>query len=76
MMTDIEELDRLFRTTDFSSENPGLKMERLWQRLQEKAEKQNRESLEEWELADDELSGLAAAGRSEAIWDILNSKKT
>jgi hypothetical protein len=72
-MTDIEEMDRLFRTADFSSEKPGLK-ERLWQRFQEKAEKQRRAGLEERELTDDELGWLAAAGRSEAIWDILKSK--
>jgi hypothetical protein len=75
-MTDMEEMDQIFRATDFSSENPGLKTEWLWQRFREKVEKQSQEALEERELTDDELSGLAAAGRPETILDILNSKNT
>jgi len=75
----VEEMDRLLRATDFSSENHGLRMEPLWQRFQEKAAKHSRVNLkdtdEERELTDDELGWLAAAGRSEAILDGLNPKK-
>ena len=58
-MSGAGDMDRLFREADFSVENPGLKIERLWQKFQEKVAKRNREDLEtideECELTDREL---------------------
>jgi len=62
-----EEMDLLFRKTDFSAENPGLKIGRLWQKFQEKVAKRGRTTLDtaddERELTDGELGALAAAGQ-------------
>ena len=66
-MAGAEEMDRLFRETDFSSENPGFKANRLWQKFQSKVAKRGRMIPEaeddERELTGEELEGLAAAGQ-------------
>ena len=57
-MSGTEDMDRLFREADFSAENSGLKIGRLWQKFQEKVAKRNRDKLEkidECELTDREL---------------------
>ena len=64
-----EEMDRLFRETDFASENPGFKTGQLWLKFQAKVAKRGRMISEaaddERELTDEEVAGLAAA-RSDA----------
>lgn len=65
-----EEMDRLFRETDFASENPGFKTGQLWLKFQAKVAKRGRMIPEakddERELTGEELEGLAAAGQDAA----------
>ena len=69
-MAGAEEMDRLFRETDFLSENPGFKTDRLWRKFQAKVAKRGRMIPEaeddERELTGEELEGLAAAGQDAA----------
>ena len=65
-----EKMDRLFRETDFSAENPSLKIDLLWQKFQDKVTMRSRTILEtsddERELTGGELGALAAAGQDAA----------
>ena len=69
-MAGAEEMDRLFRETDFLSENPGFKTDWLWRKFQAKVAKRGRmipeAEDEERELTGEELEGLAAAGQDAA----------
>ena len=77
----IEEIDRLFREADFAAENEGLEKQLralIRERLAgTKATSSGAagEILEERELDDEELSGLAAAGTGEelkkALYELL-----
>ena len=72
-MTGAEEMDRLFRETDFAAENPGLRPEQLWQKFQEKAGMRRESIIENGVLSQeilekamqcDTAAGLMALARS------------
>ena len=66
-MTGITEMDALLRRADFAAESPGLE-ERLWAKIQAKLWGRRHELCalaSEWELSENELSELAAAGTPE-----------
>ena len=69
-MSGAGDMDRLFREADFSVENPGLQIGRLWQKFQDKVTMRSRTILEtsddERELTGGELGALAAAGQDAA----------
>jgi len=46
-MIETDEMDRLFRETDFAAENPDLKIGRLWQKFQEKVGKRRESTIED-----------------------------
>ena len=63
-MTGIKEMDALLRRADFAAESPGLE-ELLWAKIQAKLWGRRHEQCalaSEWELSENELSELAAAG--------------
>ena len=66
-LTGIQEMDTLLRAADFAAENPGLS-ERLRRKIQTRLSGMEEDSegfSMEYELSDDTLSSLAAAGKPE-----------
>ena len=68
-----EEMDRLFRETDFAAENPGLRTEQLWQKFLEKAGKRRESIIENGALSQEILEKKAQCNTAGELMALAKS---